>query len=81
VKKKRHSTYGGASTTGSSTSNNMKTFYPPNYDKVNHHMEKFPKIKRFNEEYETVSNVGSVKAKSQVSSAIKVNMKPLENAN
>jgi hypothetical protein len=33
----------------------MKTFYPPNYDKDNHHMQKLPKIKRFNEDPETAS--------------------------
>lgn len=37
----------------------MKTFYPPNYDKVNGHMEKLPKIQRFNEEYETYSVASS----------------------
>jgi len=38
----------------------MKAYYPPNYDREKGHMEKFPRIQRFNEDFaDTLSNAAS----------------------
>ena len=56
---KRQNSTAALSARSSKVSKNFKTFYPPNYDKVSHNMEKLPKIQRFNEDHHEIASVFS----------------------
>lgn len=60
VKRSKAGSVRALSSRGSQISKAFKTFYPPNYDKEKGHMQKLPKIERFNEETDTLSILSKV---------------------